>query len=108
MRTAGSEMAEADANPERDAYIMRALKEIGTTASTLRTLRGMSQQEVALIAGVVQGEVSKVESGRSTRLVTLARIAFALRVPLAVLLVSPPLEVGPSADTEPPTGSSKP
>src|ERR1700678_4420956 len=80
-----------DPSKKRDDAVRQVLDHVGTTVRSLRRVRGMSQHELAERAGLVQGEISKVESGRAARLATLAKIAWGLDAPLPVLVMSPPL-----------------
>ena len=63
----------------------------------MRTARGLSQERLAVDAGVARGWVSQLERQKgNTSLDLLDRLAKALDVPVATLLVEP----GP--DAEPP------
>ncbi len=59
----------------------------GSTVRRLREERGLSQEELAKIAGIHRTYVGDVERGtRNIALVNMTRIAKALRVPLSHLI----------------------
>jgi transcriptional regulator with XRE-family HTH domain len=56
------------------------LSYVGLAIKTLRELKGLSQSDLARLAGVGKSQLSKYESGKELpRLDSLARILFALR-----------------------------
>lgn len=61
-------------------------RRLGSRIRELRTAKGMSQENLALEAGITQFQVSEIESGkRNPSATTLWAIALALRISLAEL-----------------------
>jgi transcriptional regulator with XRE-family HTH domain len=62
-------------------------KKLSTQISRIRTSRGYSMDRLTDEAGLSRGTLSKIESGRtSPQVVTLAKIAKTLGIPLRKLL----------------------
>ncbi|HYJ78048.1 MAG TPA: helix-turn-helix transcriptional regulator [Longimicrobiaceae bacterium] len=60
---------------------------LAANVAILRSERGLTQQQLAELAGIHQPRIAEIERGDGNpRLKTLARIASALRVDVAVLL----------------------
>lgn len=63
----------------------KGLLAIAVSVREARTLRGMSQQELADKANLTQGEISRIETGRfSPRLETLMKLAQALETSFTI------------------------
>lgn len=67
----------------------RVCKNVGRRIAELRKERGLTQEQFSVLLGTSFQWVSQLEAGRNVTLHSLARIANALRVPLATLLVTP-------------------
>ena len=66
---------------------MRAIQRFGKQLQRLRTDRGLTQEQLAVKAGLVRVYVTKLELGEhDPTLSTLVRLAKALRVPVTELL----------------------
>ena len=66
---------------------MRAIQRFGKQLQRLRTHRGLTQEQLAVKAGLVRVYVTKLELGEhDPTLSTLVRLAKALRVPVTELL----------------------
>ena len=62
-------------------------KKIGTVISLLRKSHGLSQEELAELAGLHRTYISKVEQGnRNITINSLSKISDALQVPLSQLI----------------------
>lgn len=60
---------------------MTGRKELGSTLRELRLQQGLTQSQLATEAGIQQGQISKIESGRVTpTIATVERLAAALRL----------------------------
>jgi transcriptional regulator with XRE-family HTH domain len=69
---------------------MEARKIIGWNLRRLRVTRGLSQERLALEAGIDRSYVGRVERGmENVTISTLEALADVLRVPIADLLVEP-------------------
>ncbi len=88
----------SDHNSEQD----RLLSDLGRRIREARGAQGLSLDQLARLTGISAPALSLIETAkRDARVTTLARIAWALRVPLAVLLD----DRGTSAiEDNPPTG----
>lgn len=89
--------------------VVRAEKELGSrlilarNVLRLRVQRGLTQSELAGIAGVRQPRIAEIEGARTNpRLETLDRIAGAFSVPIAALFKEPDRERAASARTSVP------
>ncbi|HEY1957294.1 MAG TPA: helix-turn-helix transcriptional regulator [Polyangiaceae bacterium] len=67
----------------------RVCKNVGRRIAELRKERGLTQEQFSVLLGTSFQWVSQLEAGRNVTLHSLARIANALRVPLAELFVPP-------------------
>lgn len=66
---------------------MRAIQRFGKQLQRLRTNRGLTQEQLAVKAGLVRVYVTRLEQGeQDPTLSTLVRLAKALRVPVMSLL----------------------
>ena len=66
---------------------MRAIQRFGKQLQRLRTTRGLTQEQLAVKAGLVRVYVTKLEQGEHDPTLTmLVRLAKALRVPVTELL----------------------
>ncbi|WP_374765221.1 helix-turn-helix domain-containing protein [Yunchengibacter salinarum] len=73
----------ADYNPEQD----KLLSDLGRRIREARGAQGLSLDQLARLTGISAPALSLIETAkRDARVTTIARIARALRVPLAVLL----------------------
>lgn len=69
---------------------MDARSIVGWNLRRLRVARGLSQERLALAAGIDRAYVGRVERGsENVTITTLEAIAVALAVPVAALLVAP-------------------
>ena len=69
---------------------MDARSIVGWNLRRLRVARGLSQERLALAAGIDRAYVGRVERGsENVTITTLEAIAVALAVPVAALLVEP-------------------
>jgi transcriptional regulator with XRE-family HTH domain len=67
---------------------MTIAKEVGHNIAEARQQAGLTQMQFSERVGMIQQEISRMERGRHTpRLETLVRVARALDVPLAALLI---------------------
>ncbi len=63
---------------------------IGNNIQRFRKFRNISQQILAVITGISQGDISKIEAGKiNMGLTTLSSIASGLNVSMAYLLLRP-------------------
>lgn len=67
----------------------RVCKNVGRRIAELRKERGLTQEQLSVLLGTSFQWVSQLEAGRNVTLHSLARIANALRVTLAELLLAP-------------------
>lgn len=71
----------------------------GENIRSIRTARGMTQEELAKAVGVTQGAIAHIESGvRSTGVRRLEQIARALDVSLLQLMEDTPQPLEPEAN----------
>ncbi|NHQ74969.1 helix-turn-helix transcriptional regulator [Roseovarius gahaiensis] len=78
------------------------LEDAGRRIREMRAGQGLSLEQLARLTGISAPALSLIETGkRDPRLTTLARIADALRVPLAVLIADEVNATPPSS--EPPS-----
>jgi transcriptional regulator with XRE-family HTH domain len=61
---------------------------IGNAIKELRKQKGLSQSELASLAGTTQASLSQIESGRRPKSETLKNISESLKVPEALLYIS--------------------
>jgi transcriptional regulator with XRE-family HTH domain len=67
----------------------RVTKDIGRRIAELRRKSALTQEELAVKLGTSFQWLAQVEAGRNVTVYTLVKVANALRVPLADLLVAP-------------------
>ena len=76
----------------------KLLADAGHRIRETRAAQGLSLEQLARLTGISAPALSIIETGkRDPRLTTLARIADALRVPLATLIANRPGTAEPSA-----------
>ncbi|HEX2205888.1 MAG TPA: helix-turn-helix transcriptional regulator [Longimicrobium sp.] len=91
-------VAELENDPEfvAERKVIRPQTNLAIHTYRLRTAAGMSQSDLARAAGMTQPAISKVERGEANlRLQTVGRLAAALGVEAADLLVDPPAPARP-------------
>ncbi|KQU25487.1 XRE family transcriptional regulator [Methylobacterium sp. Leaf94] len=75
---------------------MEARAIIGWNLRVLRVARGLSQERLALAAGIDRAYVGRVERGsENVTITTLEAMAMALAVPVAALLTAPEAGAAP-------------
>ncbi len=67
----------------------RVAKDIGRRIAELRRERGLTQEQLAVKLRTTFQWLAQVEAGRNATVFTLVKMANALKVPLAELLVAP-------------------
>lgn len=107
-RREGGPRAHLQATPEGQAVLVSARRQLAEVLdadglvplATLRLKRGLSQQQLANLSGILQPQLSRIESGaHDIMMSTATRLARALGVPVAEV-VNAVLASRPESDDE--------